>query len=148
MDIDAVRRDCERNFDECSKGNSVVPPVGYLAFPEGKCHIKYGYIKGDPVLSSILRHSVSIMAKPILRPGSRWLRDVGRFTVVVVGILGLATALFFQNVYRLMVKSYSILMVSLFVPMTAAAYWKKANETALVSWDFHVRPVSWRSDKK
>ena len=48
LDIDAVRRDCERNFDEYSKGNSVVPPVGYLGFPDGECHIKYGYIKGDP----------------------------------------------------------------------------------------------------
>lgn len=48
LDIDAVRQDCERNFDEYSKGNSVVPPVGYLAFPDGECHIKYGYIKGDP----------------------------------------------------------------------------------------------------
>lgn len=48
LDIDAVRCDCERNFDEYSKGNSVVPPVGYLGFPDGECHIKYGYIKGDP----------------------------------------------------------------------------------------------------
>ena len=48
LDIDAVRRDCERNFDEYCKGNSVVPPVGYLVFPDGECHIKYGYIKGDP----------------------------------------------------------------------------------------------------
>ena len=48
LDIDEVRHDCERNFDEYSKGNSVVPPVGYLAFPDGECHIKYGYIKGDP----------------------------------------------------------------------------------------------------
>ena len=48
LDIDEVRHDCERNFDEYSKGNSVVPPVGYLAFPDGECHIKYGYIEGDP----------------------------------------------------------------------------------------------------
>ena len=48
LNIDEVRQDCERNFDEYSKGNSVVPPVGYLAFPDGECHIKYGYIKGDP----------------------------------------------------------------------------------------------------
>ena len=48
LDIDEVRHDCERKFDEYSKGNSVVPPVGYLAFPDGECHIKYGYIKGDP----------------------------------------------------------------------------------------------------
>ena len=48
LDIDEVRHDCARNFDEYSKGNSVVPPVGYLAFPDGECHVKYGYIKGDP----------------------------------------------------------------------------------------------------
>lgn len=59
--------------------------------------------------------------------------SVSRITVVVIGILGLATALFFQNVYQLMVKSFSILMVSLFVPMTAAVYWKKANEVAAVA---------------
>ena len=65
---------------------------------------------------------------------------VSRLTIVVVGILDLATALFFQNVYQLMVKSFSILMVSLFVPMTAAMYWKKTNETTLASWAFHVQP--------
>jgi len=59
--------------------------------------------------------------------------NISRVAVVGVGILGLATALFFQNVYQLMVKSFSILMVSLFVPMTAAVYWKKANETAAVA---------------
>ena len=59
--------------------------------------------------------------------------NISRVAVVVVGILGLATALFFQNVYQLMVKSFSILMVSLFVPMTAAVYWKKTNETAAVA---------------
>ncbi len=58
---------------------------------------------------------------------------ISRIAVVVVGILGLATALFFQDVYQLMVKSFSILMVSLFVPMTAAVYWKKANEAAAVT---------------
>lgn len=58
---------------------------------------------------------------------------ISRIAVVVVGILGLATALFFQDVYQLMVKSFSILMVSLFVPMTAAVYWKKANEAAAIA---------------
>ncbi len=32
-----------------------------------------------------------------------------------------------------MVKSFSILMVGLFVPMTAAIYWKKANEAGAVA---------------
>ncbi|MBM2712913.1 ornithine cyclodeaminase family protein [Mesorhizobium caraganae] len=32
-------------------GRGNVPPVGYLGFPDsnGDCHIKYGYITGDPV---------------------------------------------------------------------------------------------------
>lgn len=34
-----------------SDGRADVPPVGYLGFPgkNGDCHIKYGYIAGDPV---------------------------------------------------------------------------------------------------
>lgn len=64
--------------------------------------------------------------------GDRVLR-VSRIAVVIVGIFGLAAALFFQNVYQLMVKSFSILMVGLFVPMTAAIYWKRANEWGAVA---------------
>lgn len=32
-------------------GRAQLPPVGYLAFPEynGDCHVKFGYILGDPV---------------------------------------------------------------------------------------------------
>lgn len=32
-------------------GRGNVPPVGHLEFPEsnGECHIKYGYIEGDPI---------------------------------------------------------------------------------------------------
>jgi Na+/proline symporter len=50
-----------------------------------------------------------------------------RWSILVIGLLGLITALYFQNVYQLMVKSFSILFVSLIIPMTAALYWKKAN---------------------
>ncbi|MDX1587119.1 MAG: hypothetical protein R3222_10250 [Balneolaceae bacterium] len=41
----------EKAFTEYSSGNAVVPPVGTLTFdsPPGDVHIKYGYIKGDPV---------------------------------------------------------------------------------------------------
>ena len=37
----------EQGFNEYSKGNSIVPPVGELLFeePPGDVHIKYGYIK-------------------------------------------------------------------------------------------------------
>ena len=55
-----------------------------------------------------------------------------RLAVLVVGVLGLMTALYFQDIYQLMVKSFSILMVGLFVPMTAAIYWPKANGPAAI----------------
>ncbi|NOR14480.1 MAG: sodium/solute symporter [Candidatus Aminicenantes bacterium] len=56
-----------------------------------------------------------------------------RWAILVIGLLGLATALYFQNVYRLMVKSFSILFVGLVIPMTAAIYWKKANTPGAVA---------------
>ena len=56
-----------------------------------------------------------------------------RWSILVFGIFGLVIALRFQNVYQLMVKSFSILMVGLFVPMTAAIYWKRANGPGAVA---------------
>jgi len=56
-----------------------------------------------------------------------------RWAILAVSILGLITALYFQNVYKLMVKSFSILFVGLVIPMTAALYWKKTNNPAAIS---------------
>ena len=41
----------EKAFTAYSSGNAVIPPVGTLTFdsPPGDVHIKYGYIKDDPV---------------------------------------------------------------------------------------------------
>jgi SSS family transporter len=65
-----------------------------------------------------------------------------RWSILVIGLLGLITALYFQNVYQLMVKSFSILFVSLIIPMTAALYWKKANGPGAVS-SIVAGMVSW-----
>lgn len=45
----ALIKSQEEGFVAYSEGRAVVPPVGYLHFPEasGDCHIKYGYIKDD-----------------------------------------------------------------------------------------------------
>ena len=56
-----------------------------------------------------------------------------RWSILAFGICGLVIALRFQNVYQLMVKSFSILMVGLYVPMTAAIYWKRANGPGAVA---------------
>ncbi|MGD9347662.1 MAG: sodium:solute symporter family protein [Candidatus Aminicenantes bacterium] len=65
-----------------------------------------------------------------------------RWSILAIGLLGLITALYFQNVYQLMVKSFSILFVSLIIPMTAALYWKKANGPGAVS-SIVVGMVCW-----
>jgi SSS family transporter len=56
-----------------------------------------------------------------------------RWAILGVGLFGLITALYFQNVYKLMVKSFSILFVGLIIPMTAALFWKKCNGPAAVA---------------
>ncbi len=54
--LDAVRDTdlvsaMERAFVSYSQGKAVVPPVGELVFdsPPGDAHIKYGYVRGEPV---------------------------------------------------------------------------------------------------
>jgi len=56
-----------------------------------------------------------------------------RYSVPVFGILGLMVALYFHNVFDLMVSSFGIIFVGLFVPLTAGIYWKKANTTAALA---------------
>ena len=64
--------------------------------------------------------------------GKQELRAV-RFSVPVFGIIGLMVALYFQNVFDLMVSSFAIIFVGLFVPLAAGVYWKKANTTAAMA---------------
>ena len=56
-----------------------------------------------------------------------------RWAILGVGLFALVTALYFQNVYTLMVKSFSILFVGLIIPMTAALYWPRANNPGAVA---------------
>ena len=56
-----------------------------------------------------------------------------RYSVPVFGIIGLMVALYFQNVFDLMVSSFGIIFVGLFVPLAAGVYWKKANTTAALA---------------
>jgi SSS family transporter len=56
-----------------------------------------------------------------------------RWSILVMGVFALVIALAFQNVYQLMIKSFSILMVGLFVPMTGAIYWPRANSPGAIA---------------
>ena len=67
---------------------------------------------------------------------------ISRISVLVLGIAALLLALYKTSVYELMVDSWSILLATLFVPLTAGLWWKRANAqgaimaiaTGFVSW--------------
>lgn len=89
----------------------------------------------------------SIFGENILKPLDRSLSQEEllvsiRWAVVGTGAIALAVALYFQQVYVVMVNSWSVLMVSLFVPLTAGIYWKKANGPAALA-SLIVGIVSW-----
>lgn len=70
-----------------------------------------------------------------LRPGvsQKALLDWIRWSVVGAGVAALAVALYFQKVYDVMVNSWSVLMVSLLVPLTLGMYWRRANTPAALA---------------
>ena len=81
--------------------------------------------------ASIFSENLLRVARPNLT--DKQLLAAIRVAILVVGAAGLITALYFQNVYQLMVKSFSILFVGLVIPMTAALYWRRCNGPAAVS---------------
>lgn len=58
---------------------------------------------------------------------------VSRAAVVVFGLFALWLALDTATVYELMVDSWSILLATLFVPLTAGLWWKKGNGPGCLS---------------
>ncbi|MCE2432668.1 MAG: sodium:solute symporter family protein [Candidatus Latescibacteria bacterium] len=52
-----------------------------------------------------------------------------RLSVPVLGVIALYLALSHDTVYTLMVDSWSILLATLFVPLTAGIWWSKANRS-------------------
>jgi len=52
---------------------------------------------------------------------------VSRIAVVLFGLFALALALHKTSVYDLMVDSWSVLLATLFVPLTAGIWWSRAN---------------------
>ncbi|MDJ0654602.1 MAG: sodium:solute symporter family protein [Xanthomonadales bacterium] len=67
---------------------------------------------------------------------------ISRVAVVVLGLVGLGLALYFQRIYDIMVGSWSVLLVSLLVPLFAGIYWRRANTSAAVA-SIVIGLVSW-----
>ena len=55
---------------------------------------------------------------------------LARYTTIGIAIISMLVALYVKQIYNLMVNSWATLFVGIFVPVTAALYWKKANKEA------------------
>jgi len=69
---------------------------------------------------------------------------VSRLSVLGLGVVALALALHRPTVYDLMVDSWSILLATLFVPLTAGIWWPRANGSGALAAVL-VGFTSWRA---
>ena len=68
---------------------------------------------------------------------------ISRISVLVFGLFSLFLALDKTSVYDLMVDSWSILLATLFVPLTGGIWWKKGNESGCLA-SIIVGIVTWQ----
>jgi SSS family solute:Na+ symporter len=66
-----------------------------------------------------------------------------RLSVLLLGIFSLAIALQTSSVYELMVNSWSVLLASLFVPLTAGLWWRHSNDLGALA-SILVGLCSWQ----
>ncbi|HAA75848.1 TPA: sodium:solute symporter, partial [Candidatus Latescibacteria bacterium] len=67
---------------------------------------------------------------------------VSRITVPLLGLFSLYLAFSANTIYSLMVDSWSILLATLFVPLTAGIWWQRANATGCLA-SMMAGFVSW-----
>ncbi len=84
---------------------------------------------------SSLLAATSLMTKNIIlevfpHMKKRDFLPLARNVTIVMAVLSLLVALYVQQIYNLMVNSWATLFVGIFVPVTAALYWRKANKEA------------------
>jgi Na+/proline symporter len=68
---------------------------------------------------------------------------ISRASVLAFGLCALWLALDKTSVYDLMVDSWSVLLATLFVPLTGGIWWKKGNESGCIA-SIIVGFVSWQ----
>ncbi|MBS09988.1 MAG: hypothetical protein CME19_00100 [Gemmatimonadetes bacterium] len=72
----------------------------------------------------------------------RTILRVSRITVPLLGLFSLYLAFSANTIYSLMVDSWSILLATLFVPLTAGIWWQRANATGCLA-SMMAGFVSW-----
>lgn len=88
--------------------------------------------------SSALLAPSAIFGENIIRPRLKKVTDrqllwISRFSVLVVSAIALFMALRRGNIYELVGEAASVGLVSLFVPLTAGLFWKKATTTGALA---------------
>ncbi len=88
--------------------------------------------------SSALLAPSAILGENIIRPRLKKVSDkqlllVTRLSVLFVAAISLGMALRRGNIYELVGEAASVGLVSLFVPLTAGIFWKKANKTGAIA---------------
>ncbi len=84
----------------------------------------------------------TVLAENIIKPrlkntDGRDLLSIMRFSVVIVAVISAILAMMSSDIYELVGTSSALSLVSLFVPLTAGLYWKKANNMgALLAMSF------------
>ncbi|MBS9525759.1 sodium:solute symporter family protein [Litoribacter ruber] len=88
--------------------------------------------------SSGLLAPAAIISENLIRPtfGKGWKDEhflwVLRITVIAVAIIAIFMASWKANIYELVADASILLLVSLFIPLTAGLYWKKASRFGAV----------------
>ncbi|HIA79130.1 MAG TPA: hypothetical protein EYO07_03070 [Candidatus Marinimicrobia bacterium] len=85
---------------------------------------------------SALLACASIIGNNILSQFKKTKENVlifSRISIPVCAILALIVALYFKNIYQLLLASYSTSLVALFAPFTAGIWWKKANTSGAIA---------------
>lgn len=82
--------------------------------------------------SSALLAPSAILGENIIRPHIKSLSDkqllrISRISVLIISAIALVMAIRRGNIYELVGEAASVGLVSLFVPLTAGLFWKKAN---------------------
>ncbi|MEQ8211291.1 MAG: sodium:solute symporter family protein [Lacipirellulaceae bacterium] len=72
---------------------------------------------------------------PLFRPNAseKLSFAVARWSIPVIGMAALVVALTADKIYDLMLSSFELPLVSLFVPFTAGIWWKRANATGALA---------------
>lgn len=88
--------------------------------------------------SSALLAPAAILGENIIRPRLKEISDrkllrISRLSVLVIAVIAMVMAVRRGNIYELVGEAASVGLVSLFIPLTAGLFWKKANTRGAVT---------------